>query len=91
MQHIEKEILDAESQAIAIGRKVIVVINAEGLDENQFAELAARFSCHCYHPFERVKSRNYYYFDFRSPFSDLVTIRVKHNKRFRREYKRIEI
>ena len=88
---IEQEILEAESQAIAIGKKVIIVIDAKGLEEDKFFDLAARFSCHCYHPFERVKSRNYYYFDFRSPFSDLVTIRVKHHKRFRREYKRVEI
>lgn len=84
--NIEREILDKESAAIAIGGRVIVIIEDVRMEVEEFRQLAARFSCHCNSPFERYKNRNYYYFDFKSPFSDKVMVRVKHYERHRRDF-----
>lgn len=91
MEALERIILDAEAAAISVGHKAVVVIDAEKISQEDFKELALRFNCHCYHPFEKKKSRNYFYFDYVSPFFERVTVRVKHHSRFRREFKNIEI
>jgi hypothetical protein len=86
MKKVERDILQKESDAIAIKAKVIVIIDEVRLTEKAFMEMASRFSVHCYTPFERYKKRNYFYFDFVSPFSESVTIRVKHYERYRRDF-----
>jgi hypothetical protein len=86
MKKVERDILEKEALAVAMKTKVIVVIDEVQLSVPAFKEVASRFAVHCNHPFERYKKRNYYYFDFVSPFGKEVTIRVKHYERYRRDF-----